>query len=248
MAPFPTLHYGQKGNPVRALQRSLRAALLAKGAETDNLRNGVYGEGTRKDVARFKKLNRMPALGKDFGGDGEWGAIMPHVSKADAQILAKEAEARAEKRAKDKAAAAAAAVVSASTRIAAVALRFYAERDHYVYRQTRPMPADLFSAAAYNRLDCSASSTLIYKAAGLPDPNGRGYDGYGFTGTLWPRGVLVRSPQAGDLAFYGYQDGGIPSHVAVHISPGEVVSFGSTPVKRLPVRYRSDYRGSRRYV
>lgn len=43
--------------------------------------------------------------------------------------------------------------------------------------------------AALNRpagitLDCSESVTLICRLAGLRDPNGRNYDGTGFTGTL----------------------------------------------------------------
>jgi hypothetical protein len=33
-------------------------------------------------------------------------------------------------------------------------------------------------------MDCSESVTLISKLAGLQDPNGNHYDGYGFTGTL----------------------------------------------------------------
>lgn len=33
-------------------------------------------------------------------------------------------------------------------------------------------------------MDCSEAVTLICKLAGLSDPNGRGYDGTGYTGTL----------------------------------------------------------------
>lgn len=77
------------------------------------------------------------------------------------------------------------------------------------YEQFRPMthlgvpPAQGFTA------DCSGHATSAYywarKATGVavPDPNHRGYDGYGYTGTL------VENPEAsppfkvGDLALYG---------------------------------------------
>jgi cell wall-associated NlpC family hydrolase len=53
------------------------------------------------------------------------------------------------------------------------------------------------------RLDCSEFVTLVYKAAGVVDPNGRGYNGTGYTGTLVANGTRTSNPQPGDLVFYG---------------------------------------------
>jgi cell wall-associated NlpC family hydrolase len=109
------------------------------------------------------------------------------------------------------------------------------------------MAHDLFSVAAYTRTDCSSFVTLCYKEGGAPDPNRRGYDGYGFTGTLWPRGVKVYTPRIADLVFYGWGRSGWPTHVALYVGNGEVISFGSTPIRKLPIRYRGDYMGCRTY-
>lgn len=128
-------------------------------------------------------------------------------------------------------------------------MKFYRLRYLYFYRQYRPMPSGLFIPLAYGRLDCSSSNTLQYKEGGAPDPNGFGYNGYGYTGTLWVRGESVVKPRPGDLAFYGHQQpGNIPSHVAIVVDANSVVSFGSTPVKYLPIYYRGDFRGFRSHL
>lgn len=73
--------------------------------------------------------------------------------------------------------------------------------------------------------DCSSSVTGLYWLAGLPDPNGRGYDGYGYTGTLashgrvvWRLGQPLSQLRPGDLIFYG---GGFPHHhVTMYLGNG----------------------------
>jgi peptidoglycan hydrolase-like protein with peptidoglycan-binding domain len=73
--------------------------------------------------------------------------------------------------------------------------------------------------------DCSSFSTWCYWGAGVPDPNGLGYNGYGYTGTLSRNGERTSSPKKGDLAFYGY---GWPyNHVVVYIGEGRCISHGS---------------------
>lgn len=74
--------------------------------------------------------------------------------------------------------------------------------------------------------DCSSFATWCYWVAGAKDPNGLGYNGMGYTGTLARNGRRVDSPRAGDLIFYG---GGWPyGHVAIYIGGGRVVSHGSS--------------------
>lgn len=97
--------------------------------------------------------------------------------------------------------------------------------------------------------DCSSGATGLYYVAGAPDPNGRGYDTYGYTGTLAQHGrrITIAAAKAGDLVFYG---SGFPySHVAVYLGFGRVWSFGSENGPYvLPVAYRRDMREVRSYL
>lgn len=102
--------------------------------------------------------------------------------------------------------------------------------------------------------DCSSSITGLYWLAGLPDPNGLGYNGYGYTGTMaahgrvvWQRGQSLGLLRPGDLIFYG---GGWPHHhVTMYLGGGRVFSHGTnTGPFNLPVLYRVDAVGAHRYV
>jgi hypothetical protein len=97
--------------------------------------------------------------------------------------------------------------------------------------------------------DCSSFATWLYWVAGAPDPNGRGFDGYGFTGTMIQNGHLVGLAQLepGDLVFYGTR--AVPSHVATYVGGGKVVSHGSEAGPLLvDRRYRSDVHSMRSYL
>lgn len=53
------------------------------------------------------------------------------------------------------------------------------------YAQIRPMRTIRLRAPAYPMtMDCSEAVTCLCKWAGLQDPNGRGYNGSGYTGTM----------------------------------------------------------------
>jgi hypothetical protein len=85
------------------------------------------------------------------------------------------------------------------------------------YAQVRPMPL-------VRRLplttDCSGFVTLCYYLAGAPDPNGLGYSGEGWTGTLLGHLTPI-SPAAarrGDLVVWGSYPG---RHVALVLEPGD---------------------------
>jgi peptidoglycan hydrolase-like protein with peptidoglycan-binding domain len=95
--------------------------------------------------------------------------------------------------------------------------------------------------------DCSSFATWCYWAAGAPDPNGLGYNGFGYTGTQVQQGKTTNDPRPGDLVFYG--GGAVPAHVAVYVGNGKVVSHGSEPGPYyLPIDYRSDRSQVRTYV
>ena len=105
----------------------------------------------------------------------------------------------------------------------------YKRRVHYAQR--RPMttmrirPGHLLTAILRPggiTMDCSESVTLICHLAGLRDPNGRNYDGYGFTGTLLGYLEHYDDParaKVGAMVAFG---GGAGEHVAMVRRPDSV--------------------------
>lgn len=101
-----------------------------------------------------------------------------------------------------------------------------------------------------SRWDCSAFVTCCYEAGGAADPNGRGYDGLGYTGTLVSHGASIAQSalEPGDLVFYGSSWGkpgfpaGSPTHVALyvgwHFDQQMVLSLGSYPMGFYALKYR----------
>lgn len=234
---YVPVKYGQENKSVKAMQNGLHRALAARNLPHQNERNGTYGSGTRKDVCRFKKSYLGAAPDCKIFGTLAWNKLKPFLGDSDRALVRQHKAAIA--------AAIRGARESPREKIAAVALRGYAERWRYTYAQTRPYSKAFFSGGRY--YDCSSFVTMCYYMAGAPDPNGFGYNGYGYTGSMWPRGSFTSSPEAGDLAFYGNR-GGATTHMAIHINRYEIISFGSNPVRRLAVSYRSDYRGSKSYL
>jgi hypothetical protein len=67
--------------------------------------------------------------------------------------------------------------------------------------------------------DCSAFVTLMYNWCGAPDPNGQGYNGQGYTGTLLGHGQAISLAQVipGDVIVYGPGTG---DHTALVVEAG----------------------------
>jgi cell wall-associated NlpC family hydrolase len=124
------------------------------------------------------------------------------------------------------------------------------QRARYRYRQIRPMPASLFpdNLVEIIEVDCSSFITLVYKAAGIKDPNGRGYDGAGYTGTLAANGKKTTDPQPGDLCFYG-DPNATSSHVNLYVGDGKAINMGpSAGLSEVRVKdVRGDFREYRTY-
>ncbi|MBV8480020.1 MAG: hypothetical protein JOY72_06920 [Actinobacteria bacterium] len=102
------------------------------------------------------------------------------------------------------------------------------------YGEVRPIPLD-------GRLplttDCSGFTTLCYRLGGAPDPNGFGYDGRGWTGSLLEHmasipPIVVR---AGDVVVWGEYPG---RHCAVVLEPGDDPLLASHGQERGPVEIR----------
>ena len=97
--------------------------------------------------------------------------------------------------------------------------------------------------------DCSAFVTNCYYGGGAPDPNGRGYDGQGYTGTLLSHGKVIpfSQIQTADLIMFGSSSGkpgfpvGAPTHVSLYVGGGMVLSLGSYPMGYYVHTYRSDF-------
>lgn len=80
--------------------------------------------------------------------------------------------------------------------------------------------ADHFAAGGSITMDCSESVTLMARLAGLADPNGNGYNGLGFTGTMLAHLPHYADPKAADvgaLCVYGPDNG---DHVTMVKEPG----------------------------
>lgn len=144
--------------------------------------------------------------------------------------------------------------------IVSAGLYWYAHRYEISYSQTRPfrMCKPPYVPSTW---DCSAFATNCHYAAGAPNPNGREYDGQGYTGTLMSTGVKVPSVsdlEVGDLIFYGYSGGsgpafrpGDPTHVAVYAGlikgVRSVISNGHHPMGIYAYNYRHDINHYRSY-
>jgi cell wall-associated NlpC family hydrolase len=129
------------------------------------------------------------------------------------------------------------APTDAKARAAAVAAAYFwkMRAAQIGYSQARPFPVDAPPQVPAN-IDCSGFVTICYFAGRAKDPNGRGYDGFGYTGTLLSQGTKIpqSSLKAGDLVFYGSTMNptpgfprGSPTHVAIYVGQGMVISMGS---------------------
>jgi hypothetical protein len=98
------------------------------------------------------------------------------------------------------------------------------------YAEVRPIPVHQKPLSLPLTTDCSGFVTLCYLWGGARDPNGNGYSGAGFTGTLGKQGRRIRnlsSALPGDLILYGTWPF---HHVVVVVEKGAdplVVSHGS---------------------
>ena len=86
------------------------------------------------------------------------------------------------------------------------------------YEQSRPMPLSQFKRHVLPlRTDCSGFCTCIAYAAGAPDPNGRKFDGLGYTGTMLSacEHIARSEVKVGDYVVYG---DGTGNHVCMVVA------------------------------
>jgi hypothetical protein len=89
------------------------------------------------------------------------------------------------------------------------------------YEQSRPIDGINSPHKLPLSTDCSGFATLCYKWSGGPDPNGSGFNGFGFTGTILSacRHVPRSEAKPGDLVVFGAAPG---THVVVLVDGGNV--------------------------
>jgi hypothetical protein len=122
------------------------------------------------------------------------------------------------------------ATVAQRGRLAALMDELVAHAAAIHYRQVRPMRTHAITSRAMLErallshagvtMDCSESVTLLCRLAGLKDPNGFGYDGTGYTGTLLkhlPHYTNPRKAKIGALVVFGPGSG---DHVCMVRRPG----------------------------
>lgn len=259
VVPFRrTLHSGSRGKDVLALKRALNHARTYPGQPKNFTL--VYGDSTIEAVRSYQRgynrrhpkakrklsvtgvyneaTHRCLVAGRHYDAYGAW--LMAHTTVAGVP---------AGQGVQEKLVAYAtyliskASMVHYSQKIEGSGRRMQIVRDRM--RGWPPLPHAIYE-------DCSSSVTGLYWLCGLPDPNGRGYDGYGYTGTQVVNGQRIAlTPGAwriGDLLIYGNSLSDT-RHVAMLIGKdGRVFSHGSEsgPVA-VPWNYRGDLVAVRRY-
>lgn len=85
----------------------------------------------------------------------------------------------------------------------------------------RPMPINIPKYHLPFTTDCSGFVTIMAKWSGAPDPNGLGYNGQGYTGTLLQHLPHITKQESlpGDLVVFGPPPG---DHVVALVEPGTV--------------------------
>ena len=102
------------------------------------------------------------------------------------------------------------------------------------YGEIRPVP---LGRALPLTTDCSGFVTLCFHLAGAPDPNGLGYSGQGWTGTLLQHldEIEAGSARRGDVVVWGAYPG---RHCAIVLEPGADPLLASHGQERGPIAIR----------
>ena len=206
----------QHGSEVKELQTALKKAKLYNGPV-----DGIFGAGTAHACQTAKyRLGYPKRAVKPSGGQ----TLLDYLQGTKKLPLAYKARRRARGYGLKKQA-------TVRERIVEYAKWGAANKSVIHYAQVRPMDKLNQVKSLPWWTDCSEFVTTIYKWAGAPDPNGRGYDGQGYTGTMLSHGISIPLWQCkpGDVVIWGYSPG---HHTAVLVDTSNhadpmIVSHGS---------------------
>lgn len=229
--------FGTRGPDALAVKRALTRKGYGQGLRLSGKLANVFGPIAVRNLKRWKKRVGQKQTGV-YGGTAHKAMVASRgFDRYGAWLMAKAPSPNQS---------------SVQSKIVATALLGWHENDqiHYTQdsRRMQGVRERIRPPHVPHYEDCSSFATWCFWIAGAPDPNGLGYNGYGFTGTQIRHGRKVSNARAGDLVFYGNK-GGVPTHVAIAVGGGKVVGHGSEigPVLAL-ISYRRDIHSIRRYV
>jgi hypothetical protein len=160
--PRVDLTRGAQGSGVAQLQRAL-VKLRSMTQQQMNTGPGIFGPITEAALKRFQKAHGVDAIGvygpKTRAAFVRLGAKLGRVPKPPAPGTLR-------------------------SKIVAEAKWGIVNKARIHYRQSRPIDGLNKRHKLPLHTDCSGFVTLCYKWAGARDPNGNGYNGAGYTGTL----------------------------------------------------------------
>lgn len=226
-------------HPLREVHRALGANPPSRGPDVQELQDSInklidgwklhLDSGKLVEDGDFGKRTRRAAnfvlelLGVDPAGEGPAGPTFTQEEQKairNPDSRTKEQKERSKRRVSDEQEREShqdGGVAAIRAKIVAYALWGADHEPSIHYAQIRPYPSDARHLPMST--DCSGFSTLAYKDAGAPDPNGLGFNGSGFTGTLIAHmdHVAPSSSKKGNLIVYG----AAPSHhVVIAIEDG----------------------------
>lgn len=234
--PFArALHTGppmEQGKDVTAIQR----ALVKKKCLVGEVTVGAFAEKTWDAVAKYQKRKGIQPTG-NYGISTHKALVADKGFDAYGSLLLTEAVQDLKPKPDPRDA------------IVRIGWWYYGQKWKMRYDQGRPIQTiwhGIRPPSLPRYLDCSGFCITTYWANGkqalLGDENAHGY---GNTWSLAAHGtpVTVAQLQPGDFVFY-YSD---CHHVALYVGNDSVLSFGSYPMKYLPVGYASVW-GCRSYL
>jgi cell wall-associated NlpC family hydrolase len=182
MVPGVDLQRGTQGGAVKQLQSALVKAGVMTQAQM-NTGPGVFGPQTLASLKKFQQAHGVEAV----------GAYGPKTRAAFVRLGAKVAAAPHPP-----------APAGVRKKIVAEGKWGANNKARIHYQQKRPIEGLKQPHKLPLNIDCSGFVTLCYKWAGAPDPNGNGYNGAGYTGTLEAhmRHIPQSKLQPGDLCLW----------------------------------------------
>lgn len=102
----------------------------------------------------------------------------------------------------------------------------------FVYDQERPFPLDITTGTNIH-IDCSGFVIACYKAAGLGDPSGNNFSGYGNSGQIYAQAKKLSGAseaQPGDVLLWGSAGS---AHVNIYVGNGQSVNMGGSGEPKL---------------
>jgi hypothetical protein len=225
--PLPrVLHEGFVGDDVVAVKRALsRAGFMEWGNFTN-----VFGANLTRAVTAFQHAKGIKNGGGIYGSVTH--PVLVHTRRVKTLQWSYDAVAVSLME-KEKAVLSVSPEDKVRQAIVAAGFYWYAHRNQIGYQESRPF-AVCKPPAVPSVWDCSAFVTNCHYAGGAPNPNGRPWDGLGYTGTLMSRGTrcAVEQLMPGDLVFYGFTTRpspafpyGSPTHVEMYVEETNGVRY-----------------------